>query len=164
MPSEITSMPCAFLSAILRSSWANRYGGIRSRRLLGLIQLLDELFAQRRAVHAPRPAGQRHVQVLPHLHLEVAAVEVHRNGTLAAVQHVSDRGSACARARREGLADAALEYARGDLAFPVGAPERDVGPVGEEVAGFDRWPKLRQVELPETVFHLDRALRVADRD
>src|SRR3954468_3398674 len=114
MPSEITSIPCAFFSRILRSSSANRYGGMRSRRLLGLIQLLYELVAERCGVHALRPASQGHVQVLAHLHLEVAAVEVHRHGARPALQHVSHGGSARTGPGRERLPHAPLEYARCD--------------------------------------------------
>src|SRR3954470_8269505 len=117
MPSEITSIPCAFFSRIFRSSSANRYGGMRSRRLLGLIQLLYELIAERGRVDALRPAGQRHVQVLTHLHLEVAAVEVHGHGARAAAKHVRHGGTACARARRERLPHPPLEYPRPD--FPI---------------------------------------------
>src|SRR3954468_5623320 len=113
MPRLITSIPCTFFSAILRSSWANRYGGMRSRRLLDLIQLLDEFVGQVRGVNRPRPACQVHVKVLPHFHLEVTAVEVHRHRALAAAQHERDGGSRRAGARRERLAHAALEDPRG---------------------------------------------------
>ena len=40
MPSEITSMPAAFLAATLRSSSANMYGGIASRRLEGSVRAM----------------------------------------------------------------------------------------------------------------------------
>src|SRR3954453_6736023 len=73
MPRLITSIPCAFFSAILRSSWANRYGGMRSRRLLDLIQLLHEVVGQLGRVDGPRPSGQGHVPVLAALHLHGAA-------------------------------------------------------------------------------------------
>src|SRR4051812_14238381 len=139
IPSEITSMPCAFLSAILRSSCANRYGGMRSRRLLGLIQLLDEFVAERGRVDALRPAGECHVQVLPHLDLELAAVELHGHGARAAAEYVRDCGPAGAGARGEGLADAALEDAGSYVAVRDRAPERDVGSAGEDVGGFDWW-------------------------
>src|SRR4029077_14623922 len=74
MPRLITSTPAARLAAILRSSSANAYGGMRSRRLLGLIQLLRclsgervsdsydllplplELLAQAAGEHGQRPA------------------------------------------------------------------------------------------------------------
>src|SRR3954470_19661061 len=126
MPRLITSMPCAFFSAILRSSWANRYGGMRSRRLLRLIQLLDELVAERRGIHAPRPASQDHVQVLPHVHLEVAAVEMYGHRALAALQDIGHGGAARAGPGRHRLADAPLEDTGRDLARTVRAPERDV--------------------------------------
>ena len=70
-------MPAARLAAILRSSSANRYGGIL--RVAGaysvVMQLLDEFIGERAAEHRHRPAGQRYVQILPHLDLELAAVE-----------------------------------------------------------------------------------------
>src|SRR3954452_24305907 len=130
-------MPCAFFSAILRSSWANRYGGMRSSRLLGLIQLLDELVAEGRGVHAPRPAGQGHVQVLADLHLEVAPVEVDPHRALATPEDVRHGGAARARPGRHRLTDAALEDPRRDLARAVRAPERDVRALREELAGLD---------------------------
>src|SRR3954452_24336678 len=91
MPRLITSIPCAFFSAILRSSCANRYGGMRSRRLLDLIQLLDELIGKAGGVDGPRPACQVNVQVLAHLDLEIAAVEVNGHRALAAAQHERHR-------------------------------------------------------------------------
>src|SRR4051794_12338400 len=139
-------MPCAFFSAILRSSWANRYGGMRSPRLLGLIQLLDEIVAERRGVHAPCPAGQRPVQGLPDPPPPVAAVEVHRNGTLPALEDESHGGARRAGAGRERLPHAALEYPRRDLVLRVAAPERDVGPVGEEFVRFDRRTDVAELE------------------
>src|SRR5581483_8542874 len=75
MPRLITSTPAARLSAILRSSWANAYGGIFSRRLLGFMQLLFELFAERAGEHRPRPACQVDLQVGPDLDLQLAAVQ-----------------------------------------------------------------------------------------
>src|SRR5258708_2949868 len=75
MPRLITSTPAARFSAILPSSWANAYGGVRSRRLLGLMQLLCEVVAEASLEHGPRPACQVDPQVLPHLDLQLAAVE-----------------------------------------------------------------------------------------
>ena len=75
MPRLITSTPAAFFSLIFRSSSANRYGGSRSSRLLGCIQLLQEFLAQRSGVHGPRPAGHLDLQVLGHVDHELAAVE-----------------------------------------------------------------------------------------
>src|SRR5579871_1406784 len=82
--SVITSTPAARFSAILRSSWANRYGGMRSRRSLCLIELLAEVVGERALVHGHGPAGQGHLQVLPHLDLELAAVEAHEHPPRAA--------------------------------------------------------------------------------
>src|SRR5258707_10300304 len=77
MPRLITSTPAARFSAILPSSWANAYGGMRSRRLLGLMQLLCELLAEAALEHGPRPACQVDAQVPPPLHLQLPAVEQH---------------------------------------------------------------------------------------
>src|SRR3954452_19185836 len=88
IPSEITSTPCAFFKAILRSSSANRYGGIRSRRSAGCMQLLDELVGELAPVYGDGPAGQVDVQVLLHLDLELAAVQLHGHGRVAAREHV----------------------------------------------------------------------------
>src|SRR3954447_4932438 len=161
MPSEITSMPCAFLSAILRSSWANRYGGMRSRRLLGLIQLLPELVAERGRVDALRPAGKGHVQVLAHLDLEIAPVEVDGHGALAALQHVGDGRAARTRAGRQRLPHAALEDACPDLPISYAVPERDVGTAGEQGVGLDRWAELLKIEVFQPLCDLDRTLRIA---
>src|SRR5215204_1899881 len=76
MPRLITSTPAAFFSLIFRSSSANRYGGRRSSRLLGCIQLLQELLAQRAGVDGPRQAGHVHVHVLPHAALEYARADL----------------------------------------------------------------------------------------
>src|SRR5947209_16935406 len=114
MPMLITSTPAARFSAILRSSSANRYGGIWSRRLLGLMQLLDELIGERAGEHRHRPAAQRNAEVLPHLDLERSAVEHHRDGRLAAGEDMGHRRAGRAGAAGRGLADAALEDPRPD--------------------------------------------------
>src|SRR5580700_6411616 len=93
MPRLITSIPASRLEAILRSSSANRYGGISSRRLLGFMQLLDEFVGQDAAVHGHGPAGQVDVQILPHFDLELAPVEDHGDRRMAATEHVRDRGA-----------------------------------------------------------------------
>src|SRR3954447_22792926 len=95
MPSEITSTPASFLAAILRSSSANRYGGIRARRSDGCMQLLDEVGSELAPVHRDGPAGQVDVQALLHLDLELAAVEPDRDRRLAAAQHVRDGRTGC---------------------------------------------------------------------
>src|SRR5215831_14394353 len=96
MPRLITSTPASRFAAILRSSSANAYGGIRSSRLLGLTrgpsgrvvsrwlmlsailgQLVQNLLAETPREHGERPAGQVHAQVLPHVHVELAPVEHH---------------------------------------------------------------------------------------
>src|SRR4051812_44151814 len=157
-------MPCAFFSAILRSSWANRYGGMRSRRLLDLIQLLRELVAEGSFVDRARPAGEVNVQVLADVDLEIAAVEMDRDRAVAAAQRERHRGAGRAGARRQRLPHAALEDASGDLALGVAPPERHVRAVGEQLVRLDRRADEAEVDLLEAVAHLDRALRVADRD
>src|ERR1019366_5917581 len=66
IPRLITSTPAARFSSIVRSRRANAYGGMRSRRLLGLMQLLFEVLADPALEHRPRPACQVHPQILPH--------------------------------------------------------------------------------------------------
>src|SRR4051812_50172900 len=97
MPRLITSMPCAFFSAILRSSWANRYGGMRSKRLLDLIQLLHELVGQVAGGDPARPAGGGHVQGLADLPPPVAPVEGHGHRGLPPPPDGGDRGAGGAR-------------------------------------------------------------------
>src|SRR5881275_346925 len=104
---------------------------MRSRRLLGLIQLLHEFLAERAGVDAPGPAGQLHAEVVADLDLEVASVEVDGHRALAAAKHGRDRGAAGAGSGRQRLPHAALEDAGGYLAVAVAAPERHVGAVRE---------------------------------
>ena len=78
MPRLITSTPGRLLLArscarARRTGTAGAAPGAYSARM----QLLHELVAELAAVDGHGPAGQVHVQVLPHLDLEVAAVEVH---------------------------------------------------------------------------------------
>src|SRR3954454_21906993 len=114
MPSEITSTPASFLAAILRSSSANRYGGIRSRRSDGCMQLLDEVGGELAPVHRDGPAGQVDVQVLLHLDLELAAIEPDRYRRLAAAQHVRHGCSDGSGPGGEGFPDTTLEDAGAD--------------------------------------------------
>src|SRR4051794_7832045 len=142
MPRLMTSTPAARLAAIFPSSWANAYGGMRSRRLLGCMQLLFEVLAQAALEHGPRPACPVDVQILPHLNLELAAVEQnqhHLGGRplCTAVLQVGDRGAARAGARRQGLPHPALEDTRADARcaatrcrVELGVPGH-VRPVGE---------------------------------
>src|SRR6202012_3508396 len=109
IPRLITSMPAARLAAILRSSSANRYGGIFSRRLLGRMQLLDEIVRQGSGVDRHRPAAEGNVEILPHLDRQLAAVEHDRDGRIAAGEHVRDGGTGRTGPARRGLSDAALE-------------------------------------------------------
>src|SRR4051794_39903795 len=94
IPRLITSTPCSLFAAIFRSSSANRYGGIRSSRLLCLTQFLQELAGELAPVDGHGPAGQVDVQVLSDGDLEVAAVEVDRNGAVDAPDDGRHRGSA----------------------------------------------------------------------
>src|SRR5579875_3872269 len=112
IPSEMTSMPAACLSAILRSSSANRYGGICCRRLLGCMKLLDELVGQAPGEHRDRPAAQGHVQVLLDRDEQLPAVEHDGHRRVAAPEDMRDRGAARPGARGARLADAALEDPR----------------------------------------------------
>src|SRR5690348_4519855 len=119
MPRLITSTPAARLSAILRSSWANAYGGIFSRRLLGFMQLLFELVADRAGEDRPRPACQVHAQVCCDLDLQLAPVEHdrHRPGTVSCRALVGVRHGRAGRAgpRGERLPHPALENPGADL-------------------------------------------------
>ncbi len=85
-------MPAARFSLTLRSSSANRYGGIFSRRLLGLLQLLDEVVGEPAAENRHRPAAQVDLQVLSHFHLELAAVAYVVSGGQAPVTVILDGG------------------------------------------------------------------------
>src|ERR1017187_9951386 len=87
IPRLITSTPAARLAAIFCSSCANRYGGICSRRLLGCMQLLDEVIGQAAAEHGQSPAAQIDVQILSYLDLELAAVQHHGDRRISAAQH-----------------------------------------------------------------------------
>src|SRR5271167_1829609 len=111
IPRLITSTPAARLAAILRSSSANRYGGMRSRRSLGCMQLLEEFGAERRPIDGHGPAGEGQIQVLVELDEELAAVEAHGHRGATAAPDVRDRGPARAGARRQRLADPPLEDA-----------------------------------------------------
>src|ERR1700722_3485395 len=155
MPRLITSTPAARLSAILRSSWANAYGGMRSRRLLGFMQLLFELLADTPLEHRSRPACQVDVQILAHLDLQFAAVE--HNGHGARPQRrlvcagVGHRRARRARARGERLPHTALEDPRADTAKPSGVElcePRHVRAVGELRVAFDPRPAPRRIEPP----------------
>src|SRR5215203_5523005 len=108
MPSEITSTPAAFFSETLRSSSANRYGGRRSSRLLARMQLRHQLVTHLSSVDRPGPACQVDVQVLAHVHLELAAVERDGHGAVDAAQHGGDRGAGRAGARGHRLPHPAL--------------------------------------------------------
>src|ERR1700722_19746059 len=163
IPRLITSTPAARLAAILRSSSANRYGGILSRRLLGRMQLLDEIVRQGPGVDRHRPAAEGNVQILPHLDRQLAAVEHDRDGRIAAVEYVRDRRPGGTGPARCGLSDPALEDPGPD---PIGRQDRvprHVGPVRKQgmtlESGADLW-QLERVQFADAA-DPDRALRVA---
>src|ERR1700691_3235489 len=100
MPRLMTSTPAARLAEIFRSSSANAYGGMRSRRLLGLIQLLHEVVTQATLEHEHRPACQIHAQILPYLDFELAAVEHDRHALggcnlAVGVEQIRNGGASC---------------------------------------------------------------------
>ena len=113
-------------------------------------------------VHGHGPAGQVDVQVLGHVHLQLAAVQPDGHGAVDPAQHRGHGGAGGAGARRHGLPHPALEDARADRGVALAAPERDVRAVREQLVALDRRAQLRQVELLEALVHLDRALGVAD--
>src|SRR5215217_5351857 len=149
IPRLITSTPAARFSLIFRSSSANRYGGRRSSRLLGCIQLLEEFLAQRPRVHGTRPAGQVHMEVLAHVDHELAPVEHHGHRAVHTTQggrHGRARGAGAGRHR---LADPALEDPRADLRVARAAPEGYVRAVRESLVALDLGPVALEVQLLE---------------
>src|SRR3954451_22375120 len=162
MPSEMTSMPAARFSRTLRSSSANRYGGMRSRRLLGCMQLLQEFVGELPPVYRDGPTGQGHVQILVDLHLELPPVEAHRHRAVAAAQDVGDGGARGARAGGHGLPHPPLEDPRAHYPGRDLTGERHVGAVRKQLVVFDRGADLGESQLLEPLLHEDRALRVAN--
>src|SRR2546421_4910535 len=170
MPRLITSTPAARFSAILRSSWAKAYGGMRSRRLLGFMQLLFEVLAETPLEHRPRPARQLDPQILAHLDLELTAVEQHGDRGIAAISavllHVGHRRPCRPGPGRQGLPHSALEDACADAPLAHRRVPRYVRAVGEELVSFDPGAESRQVQRLQLAEGVDtnRALGVADRD
>src|SRR5206468_5458167 len=163
IPRLITSTPAARLAATLRSSSANRYGGISARRSLGLIELLLEVVTELAAVHGPGPAGQVDVEVRAEEDVEPAAVEFDADSRRPAVEVVGDGGAGGARPRGERLPHPALEDPRADQAgLELGVPG-DVGPPGKALVVLDRRADRREVERVEGI-RANRTLGVADRD
>src|SRR5258708_22980524 len=109
MPRLITSTPAARLAATLRSSSANRYGGMRSRRSLCLIQLLAEFVTELATVDGHRPARQRDAQLVVDLHLQLAAVEQDARVGGSAREAIGDPRAPRARAPRQRLPHPPLE-------------------------------------------------------
>ena len=169
IPSEITSTPAAFFSAILRSSCANRYGGIRSRRSTrSACSSFRKSSDERAREHGDRPAGQVHVQVLAHLDVSSPPSSAHgRPRDVAAAQHVRDGGAGRAGAGGERLADAALEDARADRGrAPARRTRRRSCGSGTARCARSRGPSAGRSSASSSVHAStrDRALRVADRD
>src|SRR5580658_8193850 len=94
MARVITSMPAARFSAMRRSSWANRYGGMRSRRSLCLIELLAEVVGEGAREHGHRPAGHGDVQLLADCDGQLPAVQADEDLGGAAGEVMGDRGAA----------------------------------------------------------------------
>src|ERR1700722_3223515 len=136
---------------------------MRSRRSLCLIKLLAEVAGELARVHGHRPTGQGHLQILPQPDFELAAVQAHDDPARPAAEMMRDGRAARPGARRQRLADAALEDAGPDHARLELAVPRDVGAVGEERVALDRGPDRIEVERID-VLAGDRALGVADRD
>src|SRR5579884_110514 len=146
IPRLITSIPAARWAATLRSSSANRYGGIRSRRLLGRIELLGELGGDRAAEHRDRPARQLDAQVLRHVDLQLTPIELDRYRRLASRQHVGDGGAGGAGSAGSRLPHAPLEDPRPQAAPPRDRVPGDVGPVREQAVAFDLRPHGLEIE------------------
>ena len=156
MPRLITSTPAARFAAILRSSWANAYGGMRSRRLLGLMQLLFEVLAE-----VPANTGRAQpVRVTcrssptstssspPSSETTTVAVRAPRLLILG----VGDGGAARAGPRGQRLPHPALEDPRADAgrlaalrACELGVPGH-VGAVGEARVASIAGPIAAEVE------------------
>src|SRR5262245_33723864 len=112
-------MPASRLSSIRRSSSANMYGGIASRRRdgaarprffagaamgLGSLELLQrplELGGELSGVEGLGPAGEPKREVLADLDTEVAPLELGDEGARCARQVRGDRRAAGARSGRE---------------------------------------------------------------
>src|SRR5690348_17265333 len=177
MPRLITSTPAARLAWILRSSSANRYGGMRSSRLEGRIrwarsisgeptQLLHELLSELSAEDGHSPPRQRNAEAIAYHDLELAAVECNGHLRTSAAQHEGHRGAGRTGPARRSLPHSPLEDPRPD---PVGAERHEpghVGAVGKELVSLDLGPDPGQVEQLQRplVIDADHALRVADVD
>ena len=106
------------------------------------------------------------MQVLPDVDRQLPAVEMHRDGRVAAAQDVRDRGAGRAGPGGERLPHAALEDPRLDRVRRELRPPAHVRAVGELRVVLDRRADGREVERLEraSVGHADRRLRVADLD
>src|SRR5262249_23348507 len=169
IPRLTTSTPAARLARTLRSSSANRYGGIRSRRLLRRMQLLDEGFGECAAEHRHRPPRQFDVQLVGDLDAEHTAVKDDRDrrrGARGPVHHVSDSRAGGAGSARRGPPPPALEDPAPDRpGLELGEP-RHVGPVREQLVMLDLGPKPVEVQAQQLVYgpNANRTLRVAALD
>ena len=168
MPSEITSTPAAFFSAILRSSCGEQVGR-DALQALGRPHAARSSSATNSSENSPLKTGSAQpVSVTSRsgldLDLELAAVELDGERAARSAQHGGHGGPGCAGAGGERLPHPALEDARPHATVAVDPEERHVGAVREQLAVLDRRPDRRQVEVLEALVDPDRALRVADAD
>src|SRR5271169_5026826 len=112
MPRLITSTPAARLARTLRSSSANMYGGIRSRRLLRRIQLLYEFLGERAPEHRDRPARELDLKFVTDVDPKLAAVEHDRDRRAAPVEDIGHGGPGRPGAAGRGLPLSPLEDPR----------------------------------------------------
>ena len=117
-------------------------------------------------VHGHGPAGQVTCRSSPTSTSSSPPSRCDGHGAVAAAQHARDGGAASRRCRRTASPPPrARRSARGSRPSPSRAPERDVRAVREELGvGLDRRADRRAGRAPRArPSHLDRALRVADR-
>ena len=144
--SVMTSTPAARFSAIFRSSWANRYGGMRSRR--SLVSHRAPCGSRRRG--SPRSTGTAQpVRVTCRSSPTSTSSAPPSRRTVIwrrpAGEVVGDGGAAGAGPGRERLADAALEDAGADhgRVLELAVPGH-VGAVGEQRVALDRGADRRR--------------------
>ena len=115
----------------------------RARVALERLERRDEPGVELRREHRDRPARQVDVQVLADVDRQLPAVEMHRDGRVAAAQDVRDRGAGRAGPGGERLPHAALEDPRLDRVRPELRPPAHVRAVRGTSRGArspGRWP------------------------
>ena len=146
-PRLITSTPAAFLSSILRSSSANRYGGRRSSR-----SLVSRHFALLQRAPRTRPRARRGRRARPsrsgpraRSSRTATSSSPPSSSTVTGLSAPRSTAATAAPGRagagRHRLPHPALEDPRADLGVAGLAPERHVGAVGEQRAALDRRPE-----------------------